>query len=86
VITRSFVTLDEGAQCHASTVAVVGGRPVVAWFAGTREGTPDNRIHIAGPAGIRALDTGDRLLVSYTWQRRGIVLAEVPVSALMVVE
>jgi predicted neuraminidase len=58
VITRSFVTLDEGVQCHASTVAVVGGRPVVAWFAGTREGTPDNRIHVAGPGGVRTLDTG----------------------------
>lgn len=58
MITRSFVTPDEGVQCHASTVAVVDGRPVVAWFAGTREGTPDNRIRIAGPAGIRTLDTG----------------------------
>jgi predicted neuraminidase len=46
------------AQCHASTVAVADGRPVVAWFAGTREGAPDNRIHVAGPAGTRVLDTG----------------------------
>ncbi|WP_345610525.1 sialidase family protein [Pseudonocardia adelaidensis] len=52
------MTLDEGRQCHGSTVAVAGGRPVVAWFAGTREGTPDNRIHVAGPAGTRVLDTG----------------------------
>ena len=58
MITRSFVTVDEGAQCHASTVAVADGHPVVAWFAGTREGTPDNRIHIAGPGGTRMLDTG----------------------------
>jgi predicted neuraminidase len=58
VITRSFPTLDEGRQCHASTVAVAGGRPVVAWFAGTREGTPDNRVHVAGPGGTRVLDTG----------------------------
>jgi predicted neuraminidase len=57
VISRSFVTLDEGTQCHASTVAVVEGQPVVAWFAGTREGTPDNRIHVAGPGGTRMLDT-----------------------------
>ena len=58
MITRSFPTLDEGRQCHASTLAVAGGRPVVAWFAGTREGTPDNRIHVAGPGGTRVLDTG----------------------------
>jgi predicted neuraminidase len=58
VITRSFVTLDAGLQCHASTVAVAGGRPVVAWFAGTREGSRDNRIHVAGPGGTRVLDTG----------------------------
>jgi predicted neuraminidase len=58
VTTRSFVALDKGVQCHASTVAVVDGRAVVAWFAGTREGTPDNRIHVAGPDGTRVLDTG----------------------------
>jgi predicted neuraminidase len=58
VITRSFVTIDREGQCHASTVAVAGGHRVVAWFAGTREGTPDNRVHIAGPAGIHVLDTG----------------------------
>lgn len=55
MITRSFCTIDEGGQCHASTVAVAGGRPVVAWFAGTREGAPDNRIHVTG-SGV--LDTG----------------------------
>jgi predicted neuraminidase len=58
VITRSFPALDEGRQCHASTVAVAGGHPVVAWFAGTREGTPDNRVHVAGPGGTLVLDTG----------------------------
>lgn len=58
MITRSFVSVDQGTQCHASTVAVAGGHPVVAWFAGTREGTPDNRIHVAGPSGVRVLDTG----------------------------
>jgi predicted neuraminidase len=58
-VARSFVTVDRGAQCHASTVAVAGGHPVVAWFAGTREGTPDNRIHVAGQhGGGRVLDTG----------------------------
>lgn len=117
MITRSYVTVDQGAQCHASTVAVAAGHPVVAWFAGTREGTPDNRIHVAGPGGTRVLDTGrdvahwnpvlapgpdaalwlfckagarisewitlvTRLLVSYTWRRRGIVLAEVPLADL----
>ncbi|MFH8572655.1 exo-alpha-sialidase [Streptomyces sp. NPDC017993] len=58
--TRSFVTVDDPRrrQCHASTVAVAEGAPVVAWFAGTREGTPDNRIWLSGPNGIHPLDTG----------------------------
>ena len=30
-----------------------------------------------------AVVDGDRLLVTYTWQRRGIVLAEVPLADLM---
>jgi predicted neuraminidase len=59
---RSFVTIDDPprAQCHASTVAVAepSAQPVIAWFTGTREGTPDNRIRIAGPRGIHVLDTG----------------------------
>jgi predicted neuraminidase len=57
---RRFVTVDDprGTQCHASTVALAGHEPVVAWFAGTREGAPDNRIHVAGPSGTRMLDTG----------------------------
>jgi predicted neuraminidase len=29
---------------------------------------------------------GDRLFISYTWQRRGIVLAEVPLNALTAAE
>ncbi|MFI7639050.1 exo-alpha-sialidase [Nonomuraea sp. NPDC049400] len=45
-------------QCHASTLAVVDGTPVVAWFAGTREGTPDNRIRIARGRETQTLDTG----------------------------
>jgi predicted neuraminidase len=59
-VTRAFVTIDDppGMQCHASTVAVTPDGPVFAWFAGTREGAPDTRIHIAGPSGTRVLDTG----------------------------
>ncbi|MDA3625731.1 exo-alpha-sialidase [Saccharopolyspora sp. WRP15-2] len=59
-LTRRFVTVDDPRwrQCHASTVAVIGGSPVVAWFAGTREGTPDNRIWLSDPTGVHALDTG----------------------------
>ena len=58
-VRRRFVTIDDppGLQCHASTVAVTSG-PVVAWFAGTREGTPDNRIRVAGPTGTQVLVTG----------------------------
>ncbi|MEV0387077.1 sialidase family protein [Nonomuraea sp. NPDC050643] len=57
---REFVTVDEPGrpQCHASTLAVVDGVPVVAWFAGTREGTPDNRIRVARDGHLRTLDTG----------------------------
>jgi predicted neuraminidase len=60
LIRRAFVTIDDPrwTQCHASTIAVADGEPVVAWFAGTREGTPDNRIRIAGPAGTHVLETG----------------------------
>ncbi|MBT2229145.1 sialidase family protein [Nonomuraea sp. NEAU-A123] len=59
-IRREFVTVDDPrwTQCHASTLAVIGGVPVVAWFAGTREGTPDNRIRVARGGRIRTLDTG----------------------------
>ncbi|WP_458111105.1 exo-alpha-sialidase [Arthrobacter sp. R1-13] len=31
-------------QCHASTVLAIGDRLLCAWFAGTEEGTADNRI------------------------------------------
>ena len=34
-------------QCHASSVLSVDGRLLCAWFAGTAEGTPDNRIWLA---------------------------------------
>jgi predicted neuraminidase len=39
-------------QAHASTVVAHDGDVVAAWFAGTREGTPDNRVWLArrGPA------------------------------------
>ena len=57
---REFLTLDDPrwSQCHASTVAVVDGRPVVAWFAGTREGTPDNRVVVWRDGATQVLDTG----------------------------
>jgi predicted neuraminidase len=59
-LTREFVTVDDTRwrQCHAAAVAVARGVPVVAWFAGTREGTPDNRVRVSGPAGPRTVDTG----------------------------
>lgn len=62
-VRREFVTVDDPrwTQCHAATVALAGADPVVAWFAGTREGTDDNRIVIVGPAGERVLDTGHRV-------------------------
>jgi predicted neuraminidase len=45
-VAREFVTLDDARypQCHASTVLVIGDELHVAWFGGTAEGTPDNRI------------------------------------------
>ncbi|MFI9839932.1 exo-alpha-sialidase [Nonomuraea sp. NPDC051941] len=59
-IHREFVTVDDPrwTQCHASTLTVADGTPVVAWFAGTREGTPDNRIRIARSGEVRTLETG----------------------------
>lgn len=57
---RDFVTIDDPrwVQCHASTVAVVAGEPVVAWFAGSREGSPDNRIVVWRGGTAEVLDTG----------------------------
>lgn len=57
---REFLTLDDPRwmQCHASSVAVVGGGPTVAWFAGTREGTPDNRIVVWSGRRTQVLDSG----------------------------
>jgi predicted neuraminidase len=55
---RAFLSVDDPrwTQCHASTVAI-GGR-VAAWFAGTREGTPDNRIVLWRDGTTTLLDTG----------------------------
>lgn len=55
---REFLTVDDPrwTQCHASTVAL-GGR-VAAWFAGTREGTPDNRIILWRNGHATVLPTG----------------------------
>ena len=38
---------DSGRQRHASTSLAVDERLLCAWFAGTEEGTPDNRIYVA---------------------------------------
>lgn len=43
---RRFIAVDHPGwrQGHASTLLVVDGGALVAWFGGTREGAPDNRI------------------------------------------
>lgn len=48
-VRRRWVAVDHPGwqQAHASTVAVVGDDTLVAWFAGTREGTPDNGVWLA---------------------------------------
>lgn len=48
-VERQWVTVDDPrwVQAHASTVLRVAGAVLVAWFAGTREGTPDNQIWLA---------------------------------------
>lgn len=48
-VTRSFVTVDNPTwtQCHASTIIPSGPRFLVAFFAGTAEGTPDNHIWLS---------------------------------------
>jgi predicted neuraminidase len=48
-VTRRWVAVDNPGwrQAHASTVLAVDGGLVAAWFGGTREGTPDNRIWLA---------------------------------------
>nr|WP_241744176.1 sialidase family protein [Cellulosimicrobium arenosum] len=56
-VRRSFVAVDHPGwvQAHASSVLVVGDEVLVAWFAGTREGSDDNRVWLArrgrGPDG-----------------------------------
>jgi predicted neuraminidase len=48
-VTRRWVSIDDvrWTQAHASTVVRTGGATLAAWFAGTREGTPDNRIWLS---------------------------------------
>lgn len=48
-VTRRWVAVDHPGwrQAHASSVLAVDGDLVAAWFGGTREGTPDNRIWLA---------------------------------------
>lgn len=45
-VRREWVSIDDArwSQAHASSVIRHGQSVLVAWFAGTREGTPDNRI------------------------------------------
>lgn len=45
-VRREWVSIDDPrwSQAHASSVIRHGESVLVAWFAGTREGTPDNRI------------------------------------------
>jgi predicted neuraminidase len=59
-VKRQFLMVDDRRfpQCHASTLAVWEGNVVAAWFAGTREGTPDNRIVLWRDGHTRVLDTG----------------------------
>lgn len=48
-VRRRWVAVDHPAwrQAHASTVVTAGGDILAAWFAGTREGTADNRVWLA---------------------------------------
>jgi predicted neuraminidase len=41
---KQFVVRDVTGQCHASTVATMGGSFVVAWFQGDHEGAPNSQI------------------------------------------
>lgn len=53
-MSRRWVAVDHPGwrQAHASTVLAVDGGLLAAWFGGTREGTPDNRIWLSHcPAG-----------------------------------
>lgn len=38
---------NEAGECHASTVAICDGKPVVAWFHGTKEKNPNVRIWVS---------------------------------------
>lgn len=48
-INRRWVSIDHPGwrQAHAPSLIAVGGTLLVTWFAGTREGTSDNRIWLA---------------------------------------
>jgi predicted neuraminidase len=48
-VSRRWVAVDDPrwTQAHASTVVRIGGATLAAWFAGTREGTPDNQIWLS---------------------------------------
>lgn len=48
-VARQWVAIDQPGwqQAHASTVLATAGGALAAWFGGTREGTPDNKIWFA---------------------------------------
>lgn len=48
-VSRTWIAVDhpDWEQAHASTVVRTADYLVTAWFAGTREGTPDNRIWLS---------------------------------------
>lgn len=55
-VERGWVAVDDARwrQAHASSVLAVGGDLLVAWFAGTREGSPDTAIYLARSGDGRA--------------------------------
>lgn len=48
-VERAWVSIDHPGwtQAHAPSILAAGDHLLVSWFAGTREGTPDNRIWLA---------------------------------------
>ena len=56
VVERRWVAVDDARwrQAHASSVLAVDGDLLAAWFAGTREGSPDTAIYLARSGDGRA--------------------------------
>ncbi|TWF81979.1 putative neuraminidase [Pseudonocardia hierapolitana] len=76
---RQVLTLDDGATPVDPAVPLRHG-PADGFAAGDGGVVTSGAGEYSYPTAV--LD-GDRLLVSYTWQRRGIVLAEVPLAQLL---